>query len=278
MNFQFRFYYFSIFFLFAVSLQQSEANHINERKFTSDCSNGKAIQCINQTHFQYCSSEGNEGSGGSIESCADGQLCDEQSETHCATVRNRRYSIDPHVDAIRLIKGKRASNWRPRLPSNTARQRYEVANYRDRWNPHRREQEYLIDSIPEEKKNKKSRKDVLSRSNAHHPRLRSPPRESPSFVDRFGRRHKKLKKIPPTNDSDDDDEISSDKNDAEKVPVQSSAQTHHDYHGNKTPTPPKQEEEVIDKLLWYLHDVTRYHLIFLLGELGQCGTFYYCWV
>lgn len=129
---------------------------------------------MNQTHFQLCSpntasSEGLTTIDNVIESCIAGQKCDDESLTHCGVKKpsNRRHQLKGSLvkrpsKRIRLIKGNRASNWRPRLSLQTDKQKEYAAKLRERLIKQRRKQEIFIDSVlskqnynPKDKKDKK---------------------------------------------------------------------------------------------------------------------------
>lgn len=134
-------------------LQQSNAADLS-RDSNLDC-NGKEFKCVNQTHFQLCSTNGDSSVGsttidGVIESCIAGQTCDDQSAAHCGVKVHRKHLLKGSfvkrpAHRIRLIKGKRASNWRPRIIAQNEEQQKKVAEYRDRLINYRRKQESLID-------------------------------------------------------------------------------------------------------------------------------------
>lgn len=114
---------------------------------------------MNQTHFQLCSPNGNVGEGlttidGVVESCIAGQKCDDESLTHCGVnlPSNRKHQLKGSLikrpsKRIRLIKGNRASNWRPRLSLQTDQQKEYAAKLRERLIKQRRKQEIFIDSV-----------------------------------------------------------------------------------------------------------------------------------
>lgn len=138
-------------------LQHSNAADLNSE--TSLNCNGKEFKCVNQTHFQLCSPNGNVGEGltsidGVVESCIAGQKCDDGSLTHCGVnlPSNRKHQLKGSLikrpsKRIRLIKGNRASNWRPRLSLQTDKQKEYAAKLRERLIKQRRKQEIFIDSV-----------------------------------------------------------------------------------------------------------------------------------
>lgn len=112
---------------------------------------GKEFKCVNQTHFRFCSQNGEEDGGlttidGVIESCRHGRKCSDKSPTHCGTISlgKRRYQLK---SSIRLIKGNRASDWRPKFSMQTEKQRKHVAEFRNRLMKRRQEQELFIDTV-----------------------------------------------------------------------------------------------------------------------------------
>lgn len=129
-------------------LQQCNAADLNS-KSSLNCY-GKGFKCVNQTHFQLCSRSGEEYGvlttiDSVIESCIAGQMCDDSSPTHCGTIgsKDSEYKHQP----IRLIKGNRASNWRPKLSLQTDKQKQNAAEFRNRLIKRRQEQEIFIDSV-----------------------------------------------------------------------------------------------------------------------------------
>lgn len=138
-------------------LQQSNAADLNSES-SLNC-NGKEFKCVNQTHFQLCSPNGEKGEGlttidGVIESCIAGQKCDDKSLTHCGANQPSSSKhklkgslIKRTTNRIRLIKGNRASNWRPRLSLQTEKQREYAAKLRDRLIKKRRKQEIFVDTV-----------------------------------------------------------------------------------------------------------------------------------
>lgn len=138
-------------------MQQSNAAELNNEA-SLDC-NGKEFKCMNQTHFQLCSPNESKGLGlttidGVIETCVAGQKCNDQSTKHCGVLKasNRKHQLKGSLlkrpsKRIRLIKGKRASNWRPRLSLETDKEKEYAKKLRERLIRQRRKQEIFIDSV-----------------------------------------------------------------------------------------------------------------------------------
>lgn len=158
---------------FHFTLQQSNAADLNSE--TSLNCNGKEFKCVNQTHFQLCSPNGNVGEGlttidGVVESCIAGQKCDDGSLTHCGVnlPSNRKHQLKGSLikrpsKRIRLIKGNRASNWRPRLSLQTDQQKEYAAKLRERLIKQRRKQEIFIDSVLAKQNTKPKQKQKLKK-------------------------------------------------------------------------------------------------------------------
>lgn len=168
-------------------MQQSNAAELNSE--TSLNCNGKEFKCVNQTHFQLCSPSGVGDEklttiDGVIETCIAGQKCDDLSPTSCGVKQpsNRKHQlkgalIKRPAQRIRLIKGNRASNWRPRLSLKTDKDREYAAKLRERLIKKRRKQEIFIDNVlakqngsppPKKKQNQKKnqKKDQKQTQNA----------------------------------------------------------------------------------------------------------------
>lgn len=132
-------------------LQQCNAADLNN-KSSLNCY-GKDFKCVNQTHFQLCSRSGEEGSGlttidSKIELCIAGQKCDDSNPTHCGAIESKGSGNNRQSrSSIRLIKGNRASNWRPKLNLQTDELRDNAAKFRNRVLKRRQEQEIFFDSV-----------------------------------------------------------------------------------------------------------------------------------
>lgn len=124
--------------------------------------NGREFKCLNATHYQKCVSIDRIGASplltlsDKVLTCLEGLTCDEKGDDNCGQIvksesDNTAVKSSPELKKtrkrIRLIKGKRASNWRPRLTGNSDEQKKAVENYRDRLIKQRRKQEEFLDSI-----------------------------------------------------------------------------------------------------------------------------------
>lgn len=85
--------------------------------------------------------------------CLEGRSCDEKGIENCGLAPKadntgvKSSELKKSRKRIRLIKGKRASNWRPRLNANSDEQKKAVENYRDRLIKQRRKSEEFYDSV-----------------------------------------------------------------------------------------------------------------------------------
>lgn len=103
-----------------------------------------------------------------VEKCLEGQSCDEKSAQNCAAAvalvtveatesaavaENATNAVkgvqlfQKQAKRVRLIKGKRASNWRPRIDLSNENNRALVDKFRDRLIAQRRRSEQFLDTV-----------------------------------------------------------------------------------------------------------------------------------
>lgn len=144
-------------------MQSTRSAEITTEPSVNECG-GKQFKCLNATHYQTCISTERLGAvplvtlSEQVEACLEGRACDEKGLESCAAqllqadanstaTKSTATEVKKTRKRIRLIKGKKASNWRPRFNLNSEAQRKAAETLRDRLIKQRRKQEQFLDSF-----------------------------------------------------------------------------------------------------------------------------------